>query len=80
MTLSERAIPYWVGKAKFAFLPVAPLRSVSVEILKIRPETILNEHDKRKYTSVLLERHFSSGNTAVPVTRPHALANVIIHK
>ena len=35
--------------------------------------------DKTTYTSVLKERHFSSGNTAVPVTRPHALRNVIIH-
>ena len=44
VTLSERATPYWVGKAKFGFLPVVPLRSVSVEILKIGPETILTEH------------------------------------
>ena len=27
-----------------------------------------------------VERHFSSGNTAAPVTRPHALSSVIIHK
>ena len=36
--------------------------------------------DKRMYTSVLKERLFSFGNTAVPVTRPHALSNVKKHK
>ena len=36
--------------------------------------------NKSKYTSVLLEGHFLSGNTAFPLTRPHALSNVIIHK
>ena len=59
MTLSERATLY-IRSARLTldFLPVAAYG------LSRNPK---DQTGKSKYTSVLLERHFSSGNITVPV-------------
>ena len=75
MTLSERATSYYILVGK-AYITFSPCDYLPWSDRKQFPLYI----NKSKYTSFLLEGHFSSGNTAVPVTRPHALSNVIIHK
>ena len=71
-------------KAKWLALQIcflrASLRTVSVDFLRSDRKQFSLHMDKSNYTSVLLVRHFTSGNTAVSVTRPNALSNVIIHK
>ena len=75
VTLSERATSYYISVGK-AYIRFSPCRYLSRSDRKQFPLYI----NKSKYTSVLLEGHFSSSNTAFPVTRPHALSNVIIQK
>ena len=73
--LQQRTVPLLLLRTYIRFSPRRCLYGLSRN-----PKEII---DKSKCTSesVLLERHFSSGNTAVPVTRLHALSShVIIHK